>query len=150
MKVILNKDYQSLGEEGDVVNVKRGYARNFLIPQGIAVYDTPSTQAMFRSKAAAIAKRKEEKKAKSADVKTKLEGMEVKFTMPVSDTGKLFGSVTTHMIAEYLLKEGIEVERKKIEINSKDIKTPGNYNFTISLYGGATANVKLSIEAEKK
>lgn len=150
MKVILNQDYQNLGEEGDVVNVKRGYARNFLIPQGIAVYDTPSAQAMFRSKALAIAKRKEEKKAKSLDTKTKLEAMEVKFTMPVSDTGKLFGSITQHMIMEYLQKEDIEVERKRIEVNSKDIKTPGTYTFSVTLYGGAVANVKLIIEAEKK
>ena len=150
MKVILNVDYAGLGEEGDSVTVKDGYARNYLIPKRIAMLDTPQARAYFASRMKAIEQRKEEKRQKSRDVKSKLADMEVKFVMPASDTGKIFGSVTSNMICEYLAKEGIEIERKKIEVNSKDIKSAGSYSFVVSLYGGDTQTVKLVVEAEKK
>lgn len=150
MKVILNVDYVGLGEEGDRIDVKDGYARNYLIPKRIAMLDTPQARAYFASRMKAIEQRKEEKRQRSRDVKAKLADMEVKFVLPASDTGKIFGSVTPTMISEYLGKEGIEIERKKIEVNSKDIKTAGNYSFVVSLYGGDTQTVKLVVEAEKK
>lgn len=150
MKVILNKDYASLGEEGDVVEVKSGYARNFLLPQGIAVLNTKSNQSYFKAKAGAIEKRKEEKRLQARSLKEKLQNYEIKVVLPTGENGRLFGSVTAVMIQDILLKDGIEIERKRIEVPSHSIKTVGNYSFNISLYGGEEVSVKLVVEAEPK
>ena len=150
MKVILNKDYASLGEEGDVVEVKSGYARNFLLPQGIAVLNTKSNQSYFKAKAGAIEKRKEEKRLQARSLKEKLQNYEIKVVLPTGENGRLFGSVTAVMIQDILLKDGIEIERKRIEVPSHTIKTVGNYSFNISLYGGEEVSVKLVVEAEPK
>lgn len=150
MKVILNKDYASLGEEGDTVEVKSGYARNFLLPQGIAVLNTKSNQSYFKAKAGAIEKRKEEKRLQARSLKEKLQSYEIKVVLPTGENGRLFGSVTAVMIQDILLKDGIEIERKRIEVPSHSIKTVGNYSFNISLYGGEEVSVKLIVEAEPK
>ena len=150
MKVILNKDYLSLGEEGDVVEVKPGYARNFLFPQGIAVPNTREYQSYFKARAKAIEKHKEEKRLASRSLKEKLESYEVKLVLPTGENGKLFGGVTAVMLQDYLLKDGIEVERKKIEVPSHTIKTVGHYSFNVGLYGGDSVAVKLIIDAEEK
>ena len=150
MKVILNKDFPSLGEEGDVVEVKSGYARNYLIPRAIAVYDSKVARAYFKSREALIEKHKEEKRLKTMDLKNRLSDYEVKFTMTVGDNGHIFGSITPVMIQEYLSRDDINIERKKIEVNSKEIKTPGIYSFVVILYGGERQQVKLVLEAEKK
>ena len=133
MRVILNKDYSTLGEEGDTVEVKSGYARNFLFPQGIAVPNTRENQAYFKARSKAIEKRKEEKRLASRSLKEKLENYEVKLVLPTGENGKLFGGVTALMLQDYLLKDGIEVERKKIEVPSHTIKTVGHYTFKVSL-----------------
>lgn len=150
MRVILNKDYSTLGEEGDTVEVKSGYARNFLFPQGIAVPNTREYQAYFKARSKAIEKRKEEKRLASRSLKEKLENYEVKLVLPTGENGKLFGGVTALMLQDYLLKDGIEVERKKIEVPSHTIKTVGHYTFKVSLYGGEEASVKLIVDAEEK
>ena len=151
MKVILKKDYQNLGEEGDVVEVKTGFARNYLIPQDIALVDSPDARAYFKGKAKAIAKRKEEKKELSKSLKERLAGLDVKFVMATGDNDKLFASVTPLVIQDKLKKDfDIDVDRKKISVDSKSIKTPGNYSCVISLYQGDTVTVKFTIEAEPK
>lgn len=150
MKVILNKDYNNLGEEGDLVEVKSGYARNYLFPQGIAVPNTRENQSYFKARSGAIEKRKEEKRLASRSLKEKLESYEVKLVLPTGENGKLFGGVTALMLQDYLQKDGIEVERKKIEVPSHTIKTVGHYSFVVGLYGGDSATVKLIVEAEAK
>lgn len=150
MKVILNKDYTTLGEEGDVVEVKAGYARNFLLPQKIAVLNTKENQSYFKARAGAIQKRKEEKKLAARSLKEKLDSYELKIVMPTGENGRLFGGVTAVMIQDLLAKDGIEIERKKIEVPSHSIKTVGTYSFNVALYGGDSASVKLVIEAEEK
>ena len=151
MKVILNKDWSNLGEEGDVVDVKVGYARNFLIPKGIALLDSPAARSYFKAKAKEIEKRKEEKKEKSKSIKDRLSSLELKLVMATADNDKLFASVSPSLLQDKLKKDfDIELERKKISVDSKNIKTPGTYSFTVSLYQGDTCNVKLVIEAEKK
>lgn len=150
MKVILNKDWANLGEEGDVVEVKAGYARNFLLPQNIAVLNTKENQSYFKAKASAIQKRKEEKKLQARSVKEKLQNYEVKVVLPAGEKGRVFGSVTALMIQDIFHKDGIEIERKKIDIQSHAIKIVGTYSFNVSLYGGESVSVKLIVEAEEK
>ncbi|MGP1419723.1 MAG: 50S ribosomal protein L9, partial [Sphaerochaetaceae bacterium] len=93
MKIILNRDVPNLGEEGDVCVVKDGYARNYLIPTGAAVLYNNASVALFKSKAAAIEKRKEVKRKESASLKEKLDSMTLELVVSAGETGRLFGSV---------------------------------------------------------
>ncbi|MDC7230516.1 MAG: 50S ribosomal protein L9 [Sphaerochaetaceae bacterium] len=148
MKIILNQDVVNLGEEGDVVVVKNGYARNYLLPNNMAVMFNKTNQAIFASRAAAIEKRKEEKRAASASMKEKLDNVEITMVVSAGESGKLFGSVTSAMVQEALAKQGIEVERKKIEVATHSIKMVGTYSVRVRLYEDESAEVKLVVESE--
>ncbi len=148
MKIILNQDVVNLGEEGDVVTVKDGYARNYLLPSGAAVLYTKGNAAIFASRAAAIEKRKQEKREASKSLKEKLDAAVVSLVVPAGDSGKLFGSVTSQMVVEGLAKLGIEVEKKKVEIATHSIKMTGNYTFVVHLYENELSHVKLVVESE--
>ena len=102
MKVILNVDVKSLGEEGDVKNVANGYARNFLLPRNLAVPYNEATVLMFEARKAEIEARKEQKRKDSASLKDKLEAAAVEVTMPAGANGKLYGAVSAHVIVEAL------------------------------------------------
>ena len=104
MKIILNNDVVHLGEEGDVVTVKDGYARNYLLPTGAAVLYTKGNAAIFQSRAAQIEKRKAEKRAQSASLKEKLDSTVINLVVTAGESGKLFGSVTATMVQERRLK----------------------------------------------
>lgn len=150
MKVILNTDVANLGEEGEVKEVKRGYARNYLIPKGFVLPFNKQTSAVLESRKAAIEKRKTEKKNMAKDLKEKLEAVEINLKMPAGDTGKLFGSVTNATVAEELEKLGFTIERKKIDLPEHNLKMSGNYQVKVKLYGNETAQIKISINMEKK
>ena len=149
MKMILNQDVVNLGEEGDVVVVKDGYARNYLLPTGAAVLYNKTNAAVFASRAARIEKRKAEKRAQSASMKEKLDATVLNIIVPAGESGKLFGSVTSTMVQEALAKQGIEVERKKIEVATHSIKMVGNYTVTVHLYENEFSHVKLVVESEE-
>ena len=148
MKIILNQDVVNLGEEGDVVVVKDGYARNYLLPTGMAVMFNKTNQAILASRAAAIEKRKIEKRSASASLKEKLNKVVLTMVVTAGESGKLFGSVTSSMVQEALAKQGIEVERKKIEVPTHAIKMVGNYSVRVRLYEDESAEVKLVVESE--
>nr|WP_321304581.1 50S ribosomal protein L9 [uncultured Sphaerochaeta sp.] len=148
MKIILNQDVVNLGEEGDVVVVKNGYARNYLLPNNMAVMFNKTNQAIFASRTAAIEKRKEEKRVASASMKEKLDNVEITMVVSAGESGKLFGSVTSAMVQEALAKQGIEVERKKIEVATHSIKMVGTYSVRVRLYEDESAEVKLVVESE--
>ncbi len=150
MKVILNDDVNNLGEIGDIVDVKRGYARNFLIPQGKAVICSKSTLADLESKKAYIAKRKEEKRVSALSEKDKLEALSLVIKVPTGDTGKLFGSVNNSNLADELMKLGFNIERKKIDIAEHTIKMVGDYVAKVKLYEDTVAEVKFTIESENE
>jgi len=150
MKIILNQDVPNLGEEGDVREVKRGYGRNYLIPQGLAVPYSKQTVAMFESRKTAIEKRKQEKRDSAKGLKDQLELLELSFSVPAGDNGKLFGSVTNAIVADELAKHGFSVERKKIEIPEHAIKMSGTYTAKVKLYGNETATIKIAINTKKE
>ena len=148
MKIILNQDVIHLGEEGDVVEVKDGYARNYLLPTGTAVIYSKANAALFKSRAAAIEQRKAEKRAASASIKEKLDNVVLTITVPAGESGKLFGSVTSQMVQAELQKLGFEIERKKIEVATHAIKMTGAYSVVIHLYENDMSHVKLIVQSE--
>lgn len=148
MKIILNQDVIHLGEEGDVVEVKDGYARNYLLPTGTAVIYSKANAALFKSRAAAIEQRKAEKRAASASIKEKLDNVVLTITVPAGESGKLFGSVTSQMVQAELQKLGFEIERKKIEVATHAIKMTGTYSVVIHLYENDMSHVKLIVQSE--
>ena len=149
MKVILNVDVKYLGEEGDVKNVATGYARNYLLPRALAVPFTPETEALFEAKKAEIEARKEIKRQNARSLKEKLEGTSFEIVMPAGSNGKLYGAVTTQVIADTLTKQGFDIEKKRIELAGIAIKTVGNYKATVKLYEAQTAEITISVKAQE-
>ena len=152
MKIILNNYVVHLGEEGDIVTVKDGYARNYLLPTGAAVIYNKANAAMFQQKAEQIAKRKAEKRAASASLKEKLDNVTISLVVTAGESGKLFGSVTSQMVQEALLKEGFEIEKKKLDVPTHSIKMTGTYHIVAHLYENDKATITLNVlsEAEVK
>ena len=148
MKVILNVDVKSLGEEGDVKNVANGYARNFLLPRNLAVPYNEATVAYFESRKAEIEARKEQKRKDSASLKDKLEALTLEVVMPAGANGKLYGAVSAHVVAEALAKQGFEIERKRIELPGAAIKSVGTFKVVIKLYEAQTAEVHVAVKAQ--
>ena len=148
MKIILNQDVANLGEEGDIVVVKAGYARNYLLPKGLAVLHNKANLAIFASRAEAIEKRKALKRKESASLRDKLSELELKIVLPAGESGRLFGSVTSQMVQNELAKLGYEIERKKIEVPTHTIKMTGTYTVHVRLYEGDVADIKLVVASE--
>ncbi|HPX29153.1 MAG TPA: 50S ribosomal protein L9, partial [Sphaerochaeta sp.] len=138
----------NLGEEGDIVVVKAGYARNYLLPKGLAVLHTKANLAIFASRAEAIEKRKELKRKESASLRDRLGELELKIVLPAGESGRLFGSVTNQMVQNELAKLGYEIERKKIEVPTHTIKMTGTYTVHVRLYEGDVADIKLVVASE--
>lgn len=147
MKVILNSDVASLGEEGDICTVAPGYARNFLLPKGLVLEYNERNLALLDERRAEIEQRKSEKKKQAAGLKERIEADPMKISMTAGTNGKLFGSVSAATIVEKLAANGIEVERKKVDVPEKAIKTVGNFKVRIRLYGDEEATLLVSVEA---
>jgi large subunit ribosomal protein L9 len=148
-KVILNKDLATLGEEGDVKHVARGYARNFLFPRGIAVPFSERTQKMFEARKDEIEARKMEKRKDAAGLKERIEALDMTIVMSAGGNGRLYGAVTTQTIADELAKNGFAIERKKIDIPGNFINSAGNHKLTIKLYDNTSAELTVTIEAQQ-
>ena len=145
MKVILNKDLSTLGEEGDVKDVARGYARNYLFPRGIAFPYTPKTVKLFEARKDEIEARKTQKRQDALGLKEKLESLELSITMPAGANGKLYGAVTSQTVADELAKQGFQIERKRIDLGVTGLKNTGKYKALIKLYENSSAEIQLVI-----
>jgi large subunit ribosomal protein L9 len=149
MKVILLESTNNVGMVGDVVNVKPGFARNFLIPQGKAMVADESNVAAFEHQKRMMEKRIEKARVEAEGVRGKLQDKEVTAVRRTAKAGKLFGSVTTldiqALIAEQL---DVEVNRKGIAL-SEPIKKTGSYPVVIKMDGGVEANITVTVEAEE-
>ena len=148
MKVILNSDVANLGEEGDICTVAPGYARNYLLPQGLVLEYNDHNAAIIESRRSEIEAKKEEKRRQAASMKERIESEPVVIRMTAGTNGRLFGSVTSATIVERLAAKGIEVERKKIEVPENSLKSTGNYKVRIRLYGDGEATLLVTVEAE--
>ena len=146
MKIILKKEVANLGEAGDIVNVKTGYAVNYLVPQGFATIATPSAlkqhEETIRQRAHKEAKLVAEAEAQAA----KISAVPVKVAAKVTEGGKLFGSVGAAQVAEALAAAGCEVEKR--HINVPEIKELGEYEATVKVYKAVAATVKVEVVAE--
>jgi large subunit ribosomal protein L9 len=145
MKVILNKDLSTLGEEGDIKDVARGYARNYLFPRGIALPYTPKTVKLFEARKEEIEARKAQKREDAKGLKEKLESIELSITMPAGANGKLYGSVTSQTVADELAKQGFQIERKRIDLGGTGFKSAGKYKVVIKLYESSAAEIQITI-----
>jgi large subunit ribosomal protein L9 len=149
MKIILNQDVPNLGEMGDAKTVANGFARNFLFPKGFALPFNARTVAVFEKRKAEIEAHKEEKRKASSSLKEKVESEELVLTMPAGANGKLFGAVTSQTIADELYKRGVEMDRKKIDVPDKVIKSAGNYKVIIHLYEKDEAILKVNVVGQE-
>jgi large subunit ribosomal protein L9 len=147
MKIILRKDYETLGNIGDVVDVKEGFARNFLIPRKIAYTAlTGNLKALEDEKKSVL--RKSEKELHAAEkIAADLEKVSVTIPVQVGEEDKIFGSVTAQMIADTLTEKGFEIDKRKIEID-EPIKTLGIYNVNVKLHSNVSASIKVWVVRE--
>lgn len=143
MQVILKKDVQNLGEAGDIVNVKDGYARNFLLPQSVAEVATKGALENREKNLARIKAKQEKLHAEALETAKKIEGFaKLELSAKAGESGKLFGTITTKKLTEELLaKSGIEVDRKNVSLNAP-INKIGEYKMLIKL----TSKVKCELD----
>ncbi|MEX1001124.1 MAG: 50S ribosomal protein L9 [Crocinitomicaceae bacterium] len=148
MEVILKKNVEKLGFKDEVVTVKPGYGRNFLIPQGYAVLATASEKKahteVMRQKSHKETQIKEEAEALS----TKLDGLTVKVKARVGEGDRIFGSITTIALSDALSGEGIEIDRKSLKIHTEPIKELGTYDATAILHKEVSQDFKFEVVAE--
>jgi large subunit ribosomal protein L9 len=145
VKIILRKDVATLGDAGEVVTVKNGYANNYLIPQGMAIRATEGTIKALETEKKQQARKIELQRKNARDLATKLEQTPVKVHAKAGESGKLFGTVTSADIAEALRQQGVEIDRRKITLEAP-IKTLGKFEAEAKLF--MDVSVKLSIEVE--
>ncbi len=147
MKVILLEDVRGSGKSGDVVKVSDGYARNLLIPKGLAMEATPQNLKQLEKKKEAMAKKAAENKAQALETKKLLEETAVTVKAKAGENGKVFGSVTSKDISDALKEMGYEIDKKKIQLDAP-IKTTGITEVSIKLFTEVTGKVKVNVIPE--
>jgi large subunit ribosomal protein L9 len=147
MKVILREDVPHLGQSGAIVTVKPGYARNYLIPQGLAAIATSRNIKEMEHKLREIQRQIDAAKAEADEVKARLAELSVTLSKPAGENEKLFGSVTARDIVGALETEGVKIDRRRIVIE-EPIKALGVYNVGVKLHGGVMAELKVWVVKE--
>ncbi len=148
MKVIFIQDVKGQGKKGEEKNIADGYARNFLLPKGLAVEATAANLNNLKGQKESQAYKKEQEIKAAEEIKSKLEGVTVKISAKAGENGKLFGSVTSKDIADTLKKQhNIDVDKRKIVLAS-DIKTTGDITVDAKLYPQIVGKIKVSITAQ--
>ena len=148
VKLILRESVPSLGEAGDLVIVKPGYARNYLIPQGKALFATESNVQEFKHHRRVVADKVAKDLKELGAVKARIESLSLEVKARVGEEGKLFGSVTALQIAELLAGCGIEVDRRRIEL-AEPIRQEGEHSVAVKLHRDLVAELKLRVIPEE-
>jgi len=149
MEIILKKDITGLGYKNDLVNVKDGYARNYLIPKGAAMVATPSNKKMLAETKKQQAYKEERIRKEAEALATVLKDLTLKIGVKAGTSGKIFGSVNTIMISNAIMAEKeIEIDRKKIIIDEEHIKEVGTYTAKIKLHKDIVVDINLDVVAE--
>ncbi|MDR3158755.1 MAG: 50S ribosomal protein L9 [Zoogloeaceae bacterium] len=148
MQIILLEKVANLGDLGEVVKVKDGYARNFLIPQKKAKRATPAALAEFEARRAELEKIQAEKLAAAQSVAEKLEGIRLTIARKSAMDGRLFGSVTHHDIAEALLALGFTVDKGHVRMPGGPLKTTGEFPLEVALHTDVLATVNVTVTGE--
>ncbi len=148
MEIILKEDMPKLGHKNDIIRVKDGYARNYLIPKGYAIAATPSARKMHEENMRQRAHKEEKIKNEALELAKKMEGLTLTIGAKTSSTGKIFGSVNTIQIAEALKEKGFEIERKNISIKGDSVKEVGKYSATIHLHRDVSVEIEFEVVSE--
>jgi len=148
MKVVLIKDLKGYGVFGDVISVKDGFARNYLIPRGIALPATEGNLKHVRSIISQKARKLQREKEKAQELAKKLEGLVVEITRQVGEKGKLFGSVTPQDIAQVLKEKGFDIDRKKVMLRNP-IKDVGIYTVVLKLHPEVSVSIKVVVKPQQ-
>lgn len=147
MKIILTEDVKKIGKKGEVVNVKQGYFRNYILPNNLGVEANKENLEKLEKHLADVKEEENKNIAKANENKEKIENTEVIIKVKAGEEGKLFGSITNKDIMKALAKKGIEVDKKKIDKTDK-IDSLGKFTVDIKLYQQIQAKLKVKVEAE--
>ncbi len=147
MKVLLLQDVEKLGHEGEVVTVRDGYGRNYLIPKGLAIQATPSVLKDLAERQRQQARKRARLREEAERVAAELAKTEVIIRAKVGEENRIFGTVTATQVAEYLARQGFEIDRRRIEM-PEDIRMLGVYTARIRLHPEVIATVKIRVEPE--
>ena len=147
MDVLLCDDVDNLGQRGQVVRVRAGYGRNYLLPQGLAIKASAGNKKMLDEQRRLLAKREQREHLSAQSESEKLQGIELRFERRVGEHGILFGSVTALDIAEALKERGLTVERRRIGLR-EHIKEVGDYDITIKLHRDVNPSIKVFVRKE--
>lgn len=148
MKVILLKDHRHLGQRGDEVDIKPGYGRNFLLPQGLALLSTESNRKHFDAMRAKIEAQHIHEREQAQAIADQLEGLRLEIAKRAGETGTLFGSVTATDVADELGRKGVEVDRRRIDLEG-GIKAIGDHEVRILLHSEVTAAITVTVVPEE-
>ncbi|WP_010663641.1 50S ribosomal protein L9 [Marinilabilia salmonicolor] len=148
MEVILKEDVTNLGHKNDIVTVRPGYGRNYLIPRGIAILATESAKKVFAENKKQQAHKEEKIRNEAQDLAKQLEGKKVTIGAKTSSTGKIFGSVNNIQIAEALEKDGFNIERKNISIAEDAVKEVGSYKAVVKLHRDVKVEIDFEVVSE--
>ncbi len=148
MEVILKEDFPQLGFIGDSVRVKPGYARNFLIPRGLAVIANTRQANVINHEMQAINAKKTKLKELATDKKSKIESLSLAFTLKAGEEGKIFGSITSQHIEDSIKGEGIEIDRKQIRL-FEPLKSEGEFEVPVKLHSEVVAALKVAVSVER-
>ena len=146
MEIILLTDIANLGHKDDIVDVKQGYGRNYLIPQGYAILATPSARTVVAENLRQRAHKEAKLKAEAEEIAAQLAEVKLTIGAKTSSTGKIFGSVNSIMISESLKEKGFDIDRKKIVL--KDVKEIGTYTALIKLHREVKVDVEFEVVSE--
>ncbi len=149
MQVILLERIVNLGQLGDVVKVKEGYARNFLIPQGKARRATETAIKEFEGRRAELEKVQADKFAAAQSVQERLNGGKVQLTAKAGVDGRLFGSITNYDIAEALGKQGFDINKAQVRMPQGPLKAVGDHTITVALHSDLTADITVTVVGEQ-
>ncbi|MEI6848143.1 MAG: 50S ribosomal protein L9 [Chlorobiaceae bacterium] len=147
MKVILRQSVATLGEAGEVIAVKNGYANNYLIPKGVAIRATEGTLIALETEKKQQARKVELQRKNAREVAQKIEQIALKVYARAGESGKLFGTVTSANIAEALKAQGFDIDRRKITLESP-VKTLGKFDADVKIFSDITVKVQFEVEAE--
>lgn len=147
MEVILKQDAQPLGFKDDIVSVKNGYGRNFLIPQGVAILATESARKMHAETIKQRAKKDAKLQAEAEAISVKLAALTLKVGAKAGESGKIFGSINNIQIAEAIKEAGIEVERRAIKVIGGNPKELGSFEADVKLHRLVSTTIKFDVIA---
>jgi large subunit ribosomal protein L9 len=146
MKVILMSDLRHRGRRGQVVEVKPGYARNFLFPQGIAMEATPGNLKVFEQERKKIDARHAAERDAAAEISARIAGLHVVLQRRAMETGALYGSVTATEVVEALAAKGVQIDRRQVDL-AGGVKTVGDHTVRVDLHADVIAELALTVEA---